>query len=145
MARPLPADVWTHWSVNLVRQSLLEHELGDFRNSAQLGDHIRRDPRIFATLDTRVLGALGLPFSTIPSDETDARREAEELMAQFAVLYPNDDVLRLALWGVAAYQLSWYDAHMWAYAEHFGLEELLSEDFDHGRLYGRVRIVNPFA
>jgi predicted nucleic acid-binding protein len=75
----------------------------------------------------------------------DARREAEELMSQFAILYPNDDVLRLALWGAAAYQLSWYDAHMWAYAEHFGLGELLSEDFEHGRLYGQVRVVNPFV
>ncbi len=75
----------------------------------------------------------------------DARREAEELMSQFAVLYPNDDVLRLALWGAAAYQLSWYDAHMWAYAEHYGLGELLSEDFEHGRLYGQVRVVNPFV
>lgn len=75
----------------------------------------------------------------------DARREAEELIAQFAVLYPNDDVLRLALWGAAAYQLSWYDAHMWAYAEHYGLGELLSEDFEHNRLYGQVRVLNPFA
>jgi len=75
----------------------------------------------------------------------DARREAEELMSQFAVLYPNDDVLRVALWGTAAYQLSWYDAHMWAYAEHFGLGELLSEDFEHNRLYGQVRVVNPFV
>jgi predicted nucleic acid-binding protein len=33
---------------------------------------------------------------------------------------------------------------MWAYAERFGLAELLSEDFQHGRLYGTVEIVNPF-
>jgi predicted nucleic acid-binding protein len=75
----------------------------------------------------------------------DARREAEELMSEFTVLYPNDDVLRLALRGTASYQLSWYDAHMWAYAEHYGLAELLSEDFEHGRLYGKVRVVNPFS
>jgi predicted nucleic acid-binding protein len=34
---------------------------------------------------------------------------------------------------------------MWAYAEVFGLDELLSEDFQDGRLYGRVRARNPFA
>jgi predicted nucleic acid-binding protein len=45
---------------------------------------------------------------------------------------------------MAAYQLSWFDAHFWAYAEHFGLEEILSEDFQHGRLYGTVRVTNPF-
>jgi predicted nucleic acid-binding protein len=74
----------------------------------------------------------------------DARREAEELLAQFEVLYPNDAVVRTALRGAAAYQLGWFDAHLWAYAEHFGLEELWSEDFQHDRLYGTVRAVNPF-
>lgn len=75
----------------------------------------------------------------------DARREAEELLAQFDVLYPTDAVVRTALRGAAAYRLSWFDAHMWAYAEHYALAELVSEDFQHGRLYGSVRAVNPFA
>jgi predicted nucleic acid-binding protein len=74
----------------------------------------------------------------------EARQEAEELMAQFPVLFPNSDLLRTALQGAAAYQLSWFDAHLWAYAEHYGLEEIVSEDFQHGRLYGSVRIRNPF-
>jgi predicted nucleic acid-binding protein len=74
----------------------------------------------------------------------DAIREAEELLAMFQVLYPDEHVLRLALRGIVTYQLSWFDAHMWAYAEHFGLSELWSEDFQDGRLYGTVRVVNPF-
>jgi predicted nucleic acid-binding protein len=73
-----------------------------------------------------------------------AYREAEELLSQFVILYPNEAMVRTALRGAAAYQLSWYDAHLWAYAEHYGLAELLSEDFEHGRLYGTVRAVNPF-
>jgi predicted nucleic acid-binding protein len=74
----------------------------------------------------------------------DARREAEELLAQFEVLYPNEALVRTAIRGSAAYQLGWFDAHLWAYAEHYGLEELWSEDFQHDRLYGTVRAVNPF-
>jgi predicted nucleic acid-binding protein len=74
----------------------------------------------------------------------DARREAEELLLQFPILYPNDTLVRTALRGAAAYQLSWFDAHLWAYAEHYGLAELLSEDFQHDRIYGTVRVVNPF-
>jgi len=74
-----------------------------------------------------------------------ALREAEELLAQFTVLYPNEALLRTALRGASAYQLSWYDAHMWAYAEHYGLAELYSGDFEHNRMYGTVRAVNPFA
>ena len=45
----------------------------------------------------------------------------------------------------AAYQLSWFDGHLWAYAERFGLSELISEDFQHGRLFGTVEAVNPFV
>jgi predicted nucleic acid-binding protein len=74
----------------------------------------------------------------------DARREAEEFLAQFSILYPNEALVRLALRGAAAYQLAWFDAHLWAYAEHYGLSELISEDFQHDRLYGTVRVVNPF-
>jgi predicted nucleic acid-binding protein len=74
-----------------------------------------------------------------------ARQEAEELMVQFPVLFPNTSLVRTALQGAAAYQLSWFDAHLWAYAEHYGLEEIVSEDFEHGRLYGSVRVRNPFG
>jgi predicted nucleic acid-binding protein len=74
----------------------------------------------------------------------DARREAEELLNQFSILYPNAALFRTALRGMAAYHLSWFDAHLWAYAEHYGLPNLISEDFEHGRMYGSVRIVNPF-
>ena len=75
----------------------------------------------------------------------DALREAEELMAQFPILYPDEAVLRTALRGTAAYGLSWFDAHLWAYAEVNGIDELLSEDFQHGRLYGTVTVRNPFV
>ena len=74
----------------------------------------------------------------------DACREAEELMAQFPILYPNDTVLRMALRGTTAYGLSWFDAHLWAYAEVHGIATLLSEDFQHGRMYGTVMAQDPF-
>ena len=74
----------------------------------------------------------------------EARREAEELLSQMDVLYPNEAMVRTALRGAAAYGLSWFDAHLWAYAEHYGLDELLSEDFEHDRMYGTVRVRNPF-
>ena len=45
---------------------------------------------------------------------------------------------------MAAYQLPWFDALIWAHAEESGLEELISEDFEHDRFYGTVRVVNPF-
>ncbi len=70
--------------------------------------------------------------------QTDALREAEELLKEFPILYPNEAILRKAMRGCAAYQLSWFDAHIWAYAEHYGLEEILTKDLEHDRLYGTV-------
>lgn len=75
----------------------------------------------------------------------DARREAEELLRIFPVLYPDAHHVRVALQGMAAYELAWWDAHMWAYAETHGLATLYSEDFQHGRWYGGVRVLNPFV
>jgi len=74
----------------------------------------------------------------------DARREAEEVLTEFVVLYPTEGLVSRAIRGWAAYQLGWFDAHMWAYAEEYGLQELASEDFQHDRLYGTVRAINPF-
>ncbi|HEY3237544.1 MAG TPA: PIN domain-containing protein [Polyangiaceae bacterium] len=93
----------------------------------------------FVACVSRLLGGVTL------LDPAEARREAEELLSQFTVLYPNESIVRTALRGAAAYQLSWFDAHLWAYAEHYGLSPLYSEDFQHDRLYGTVRVVNPFV
>jgi predicted nucleic acid-binding protein len=76
--------------------------------------------------------------------QSDALREAEELLAQFTVIYPNEAILRNAIRGCAAYQLNWFDAQIWSYAEYYGLTEILTEDLQHDRLYGTVRVVNPF-
>lgn len=94
----------------------------------------------FVQAVTRPLGRNAASLLARP----DALREAEELLAQFEVLYPTASLLRTAIRAVATYQLSWLDAHMWAYAEHYGLGEILSEDFSDGQLIGTVRIRNPF-
>lgn len=94
----------------------------------------------FVAVVTRPLGT-----GTSLMSREEAIREAEDLLAQFEILYPDEQVVRLALRGMAAYQLSWFDAHIWAFAEHFGIDELLSEDFQDGRQYGTVRVRNPFA
>jgi predicted nucleic acid-binding protein len=83
----------------------------------------------------------GKPLLSVP----DAVQETESILQQFLVLYPDDELVRTALRGYAAYQLSWFDAHLWAFAECFGLSEILSEDFQENRMYGSVRIVNPFG
>jgi predicted nucleic acid-binding protein len=77
-------------------------------------------------------------------EPADATRETEEILMQFDIIYPDEQVVRAALRATAAYQLSWFDAQMWACAETNGLTEIISEDFQHGRFYGSVRAVDPF-
>jgi predicted nucleic acid-binding protein len=76
---------------------------------------------------------------------SEARREAEEFLSQFTILYPNEAILRLALLATAAYGLSWFDAHLWAYAEHYGLEQILSEDFKMTVFTELCELIIPFA
>ncbi len=75
----------------------------------------------------------------------DPHQEGARLLSEFPILYPNEQILREALQGARHHKLSWYDAHLWAYAEHNGIPVLVSEDFQHNRLYGTVRVVNPFV
>ena len=93
----------------------------------------------FVAATTRPLPRIGRLLSP-----DEAREEVESMLLTFDVLYPDAALVRTALRGVAAYGLSWFDAHLWAYAEHYGLSDLISEDFQHDRLYGTVRAVNPF-
>ena len=94
----------------------------------------------FVQAVTRPLTKGGATLLAMP----EALREAEEMLAEFEVLYPTESLLRTAIRAVATYHLSWLDARMWAYAEHYGLEEILSEDFSDGQLIGTVRIRDPF-
>lgn len=75
---------------------------------------------------------------------TEAWHELENFLVSYPILYPTADVLRVAVRGATLHRLPWFDAHVWAYAETFGLTEIISEDFQHGRRYGAVRVVNPF-
>lgn len=51
------------------------HDLGDFSASAVLADLLTRDARVFATIQTRVLGVLGLPFAMDTGRDTDDGRK----------------------------------------------------------------------
>ena len=69
----------------------------------------------------------------------------EHMLVQFEVIYPDEELVRVAIRGAATYGLSWFDAHLWAYAERFGFATLWSEDCENGRFYGRVRTRDPFV
>jgi len=121
-----------------IAAELLDKRLRD--NSVRVAHQAVVEFIAAATRPRRRGSSVRLPLLT----HAAAFRVAEEMLTAFPVLYPNEALVRTAVRGAATFQLSWYDAHMWAYAEHYGLSELLSEDFAHNRLYGTVRVLNPF-
>jgi predicted nucleic acid-binding protein len=95
----------------------------------------------FVAVTTRKLGGSeGRPLL----EPVEAAYEAEELCRQFDVLYPRREQFVTALRGWRTYGLSWFDAHLWSFAEHYKVDILYSEDFQHDRIYGSVRVINPF-
>lgn len=82
---------------------------------------------------------------TVLLSPADARLEAEKLLQQFSIVYPNETVFRTALKGRTDHRLSWFDAHLWAYAETFQIPELLSEDLSNGVRIGNTTMRNPFV
>jgi predicted nucleic acid-binding protein len=97
---------------------------------------------IVVTASAAVTGPAAGQASLLTKEE--AHREVESLLTEFEVIYPTDNTLRTAQRGTALYQMSWFDALIWAYADEHGLDPLWSEDFQDGRLYGRVKVKNPF-
>lgn len=66
-------EITSVWNPETIRLALLEHETGQFELSGQLADFVRRDDRVYTSLDSRVLGVLGLPFAIDESDEADTK------------------------------------------------------------------------
>ena len=74
--------------------------------------------------------------------------EAMEWIEQWAA-FPcaaiDDLLVRIAIESSVRYGISYWDAAVLAAAEALGAETVYSEDLSHGRRYGAVRVVNPFA
>ena len=68
-----------------------------------------------------------------------------DIFKRFPVQPITLSVVEDALFLCASYQLSYWDAAIIAAARHLDCHTLLSEDLNHGQLYGGVLVQNPFA
>ncbi len=80
----------------------------------------------------------GMLSSTLATDHVN------ELAEVFPVITAKQRSLKLAMDVVTEQKISFWDAMLWATAHDAGITLLLSEDFQHGQLIKRVRIINPF-
>ena len=73
--------------------------------------------------------------------------EATTLAGDFSLWPVIDNSLNLFHMGLSLqsrWQLSLWDAVIFAAAKTSGARELFSEDFSHGKDYGGIRVINPF-
>jgi predicted nucleic acid-binding protein len=79
-----------------------------------------------------------------PLSPDDAWRVVERFCTSLPVFDLSVDVVRLAAWGAARYQLHIYDAQVWAIARHHRIPVVLTEDIPSAGEIEKVRFVNPF-
>lgn len=74
--------------------------------------------------------------------------QAIELIQQWSTLFPlvvaNGGCLMRAMKAVQEYQLSFWDAMLWATAKEASCSIVLSEDFQHKQTIEGVQFINPF-
>jgi len=66
-----------------------------------------------------------------------------DIRTALTVLQPNASTVEAALAGVDKHRFSFWDAMLWAIAKENSLNEVLSEDFQDGRVIEGVRFTNP--
>ncbi len=78
-----------------------------------------------------------------PLDHHTARQIVADL-AHWRLQAPEADDLLQAIDLQQNYQLSFWDSMVLQSATCLGCEQLLSEDFNHGQVFGDVQVINPF-
>ena len=79
-----------------------------------------------------------------PLSLEEAIASVNRYLDTWAVLDVTADVVREACRGVQTYQLSYWDAQIWAVAYLHQVPVILSEDFQDQQLIEGVRFVNPY-
>jgi stage V sporulation protein B len=72
------------------------------------------------------------------------RQDVASLRAAWTIFSPDAETVGLALLGVEAHRLSFWDAMLWALAKQNGVTVILSEDGPSGCVVGQVAFRSPF-
>jgi predicted nucleic acid-binding protein len=75
----------------------------------------------------------------------DAQRYLLTVFRPLQIIPSSFEVISNAIRIQERYRLSWYDSLIVSAAQHGGCEVLYSEDLQHGQVFDRVRVQNPFV
>ncbi len=78
-------------------------------------------------------------------EPSEAGRFVRDWLEVFEVVSADGAALAEAMAAVDEHRFSFWDAMLWATAKRAGCSVLVSEDMQHGRRFGGVEFVNPFA
>ena len=78
-----------------------------------------------------------------PLDHTTARQIVADL-AEWRLHSPKASDLLLAIDLKESHPLAFWDAQVIQSAASLGCKQLISEDLNHGQVYGSVQVINPF-
>ncbi len=85
--RDIPiVTIQNNWTVPQVRGALASHTIGVFEESGQLVDSLIADPRVMATLNTRLAGVFGREQRFFPANSSSA---AKEVMIAYEKAFPE--------------------------------------------------------
>ena len=80
-----------------------------------------------------------------PLTQEEAYQRLENYLLSWEILEMTGRIVMEAARGVRDYQISYWDAQIWASARLNQIPVILSEDFKTGAVLEGVRFVNPFA
>jgi predicted nucleic acid-binding protein len=81
----------------------------------------------------------------VPLTAAEARDSSIRYCLSWPILALTERTFLDALVGVFMYQLSYWDALIWATARENDIPNVVTEDQEHARLIGEVRYLNPFS
>lgn len=116
------------------------------QRAADVVDRLQR--RRTGALSTQILGEF---YNTVtrripaPLSPREGELRILRFMRSWRVLNIEGPTVIEAAHAAGIYQLSYWDALIWATAKLNGIPHVLSEDFSDGRLIENVRFLNPLA
>ena len=130
---------------NVLVYAVDPQDMGKQERAIAILDHVRASQA--GVLSAQILGEF---FTTVTRKLPSAlsNQDAERLVLGYIASWPvyglTTSTVAAAVQGLQRYQLSYWDALVWATAREHRVPCILSEDFNDGAVLDGVRFLNPF-
>ncbi len=136
----------------MIADSFLDTNILVYAASSATPDHPKRT-RALELVNSENFGTSGQVlqefYVTVVRKASTPLKPAEALnwieqFAHFPCQPITDSLVRIAIEYSVRFHISYWDAAIVAAADALGASVVYTEDLNHGQLYGRVSVINPF-